>query len=89
MNDKLLDIILMVGLVVILVMAVLPLFNINEPFAAWLCSGCAGWGCSPAEAHELLIAVALPWHMGSGARGLSSCSSWALEPRLSSYGVPA
>ena len=36
MNDKILDIILMVGLVVILVMAVLPLFNINEPFVRWL-----------------------------------------------------
>lgn len=36
MNDKILDSILMVGLVDILVMAVLPLFNINEPFVRWL-----------------------------------------------------
>ncbi|MBQ9218909.1 MAG: hypothetical protein IJ724_11885 [Muribaculaceae bacterium] len=36
MNDKILDSILMVGLVAILVMAVLPLFNINEPFVRWL-----------------------------------------------------
>ena len=45
-------------------------------------------GYSPAAGHESLIVVAsLVWSTGSRACGFSSCSSWALESRLSGRGV--
>ena len=47
-------------------------------------------GCSPAAAQGFsLWWLFLSQSMGSRARGLSSCGSWALEHRLSSCGAQA